>query len=123
MKPGGNIHKSEINMAKNTHYTMASWRVKLGRENEFHQAWKDLRTALHGNPHAPYLGKLLQNTDDPQQFHSFAAWDRLEDIQTARNVPVFQQALQSVRDLCDESHLFTYRVIEEFLEDEPAEVL
>ncbi|RJP72919.1 MAG: hypothetical protein C4524_15390 [Candidatus Zixiibacteriota bacterium] len=109
-------------MPEHKYYTMAQWRVKPGREDEFRRAWKDIGQALSNIRHTPIQGRLLQSTDNPREFHSFATWKSDEDLRAARNEPSVEKAIQRTRDFCEESHLDAFLMTETFYEEELAEV-
>ena len=93
-------------------YTLASWRVTPGREQEFVQAWKGrLADAMLKVPHGSAQGTLLQSTDDAQQFYSFGPWESLEAIKVMRSDQGAQEAIQHLRSLCDEAKTGAYVVV------------
>ena len=69
-------------MENGTPYTLALWRVKEGREEEFVELWKgDLAAYFMGLPNPPgEPGTLIRSVEDPQLFYSFGPWKSLEEL-------------------------------------------
>ncbi len=85
------------------YYTLAAWKVKAGREDEFVRAWsEDLVAGFRSLDRPPVWGRLLRSVDDPQLFYSFGPWERREDILAMRADPRGAGALSRVAALCDE---------------------
>jgi heme-degrading monooxygenase HmoA len=80
-------------MENGTPYTLALWRVKEGKEEEFVLAWKgDLADYFWGLPNPPgELGRLIRSVEDSRLFYSFGSWQSLEDIQEMRSNPALQR--------------------------------
>lgn len=90
-------------MAEPVYYTLARWKVKEGREDEFVGAWSEVLTAgFRSLDRPPVWGKLLRSVDDPRLFYSFGPWERREDIVAMRSDPRGAGALAQVAALCDE---------------------
>lgn len=53
------------------YYTLAPWRVRKGKQDEFVDAWRSLGDSFLSLPNPPGKGTLIQSLDDPQQFYSF----------------------------------------------------
>lgn len=99
------------------YYTHAFWKVKIDRTEEFIAAWKSLgETFLEtgGTSH----GTLIQSLVDPTLFYSFGPWNSLEDMQAMRADARSQEAIQRVRELCDEATPGGYRLVAEMRADE-----
>lgn len=75
-------------------YTLGAWWVKDGKQCEFVEAWKELSRHFGSLPHPPGTGTLLQNLDEPRQFHPFGPW-----------------RIGRLMDLCDEGRPGTFRVV------------
>ncbi len=85
------------------YYTLAVWKVKEGREDEFVRAWSDVLVAgFRSLDHPPVWGKLLRSVEDPRLFYSFGPWERKEDILAMRADPRGGGAIAKVAELCDE---------------------
>ncbi len=92
-------------------YTLAMWQVRPGREAAFVAAWDHLAQTFAGLPAPPEWGTLLQSDADPSLFYSFGPWRRLDDIAAMRSDAGVQEALQRVRDLCENATPGVYRVV------------
>ncbi|HYN88344.1 MAG TPA: antibiotic biosynthesis monooxygenase [Ardenticatenaceae bacterium] len=92
-------------------YTLASWRVHAGQEEEFLRVWREELSAafLRANPTA--RGTLIQSLEDPRQFYSFGPWDSLEQMQVARSDPHVRDAIGKLIALCEEATPGPYRVV------------
>ena len=100
-------------MENGTPYTLALWRVKEGREEEFVQAWKgELADYFLGLPNPPgEPGALIRSVEDPQVFYSFGAWQSLEDIQKMRSDPRTPEMIGKLAALCEEAKPGTFQVV------------
>jgi hypothetical protein len=52
-------------------YTLAMYRVKAGREDEFVAAWNALASTFSALPEPPLWGTLIRHRADPALFYSF----------------------------------------------------
>ncbi len=86
-------------------YTLASWHIQEGHEEEFLRIWKDeLAPAfLTANPKAQ--GTLIQGLDDPRQFYSFGPWESLEQMEAARSDVEVRAGCASVEHIVSSSFL------------------
>ena len=93
------------------YYTLASWHVRKGNEDEFVRRWKeDLATAfMHASPNA--TGTLIQSLEDPLLFYSFGPWASLELMQQARTDPAVGRAIKTLVERCDEAEPSAFRVV------------
>ena len=98
-------------MEGDTAFTLALWRVKEGREEEFVEAWKDLSDYFLDLPNPPGTGTLVRSVEDPQLFYSFGPWRSLEDIQRMRSDPRAPEMIGKVEDLCEEAKPGTFRLV------------
>ena len=100
----------------NVYYTHALWKVKTGKEEEFIAAWKRLGGAflqIGGTSH----GTLIQSLSNTTEFYSFGPWNSLEDIQAMRADQQAQEAINKVKELCDEATPGAYRLVAEIHAD------
>lgn len=98
--------------ASGTAYTLAMWRVKEGKEEEFIEAWKgDLADFFLGLPNPPGPGTLIRSVADAQLFYSFGPWRSLEDIQQMRSDPRTPQMIGKLAALCEEAEPGAFRVV------------
>ena len=99
-------------MEDGTAYTLALWRVKEGREEEFVQAWKgDLADFFLGLPNPAGPGTLIRSVEDPQLFYSFGPWRSLEDIREMRSNPRTPEMIGKLAALCEEAKPGTFQVV------------
>ncbi len=97
-----------------THYTLATWKVKPGREQQFIEAWTNLGNVFTKLKNPPVeKGTLIQSLTEPTLFYSFGPWKKLEDIEAMRQNPEVQEALQKLRELCTEAAPGAYKVVKE----------
>ena len=90
-------------MDEGAYYTLATWKVQEGREDEFVRAWTDILSATFLSLDQPPLwGKLVRSVEDPTLFYSFGPWKRKEDILAMRADPRGSGAIAQVAELCDE---------------------
>ncbi len=89
-------------MNDGVYYTLAAWKVKEGREDDFIRAWSEVLVgAFRSLDRAPVWGKLLRSVDDPRLFYSFGPWERREDVLAMRADPRGSGGLAEVAALCD----------------------
>ena len=92
-------------------YTLASWRIKEGQEQEFLRVWKEeLAPALSSFDPTTH-GTLIQSLEDPRQFYSFGPWNSLEQMQAARADPGARQAIGKLIALCEEAKPGPFQVV------------
>jgi hypothetical protein len=98
-------------MEDGTAYTLALWRVKEGREEEFVEAWKGLSEYFLDLPNPPGTGTLVRSVEDPRLFYSFGPWRSIEDIQQMRSDPRTPGVIGKLVDLCEEARPGTFQVV------------
>ncbi|RPI15529.1 MAG: hypothetical protein EHM58_13980 [Ignavibacteriae bacterium] len=90
------------------------WKIKPGNEEKFRQTWLKLKDMASKLENAPVFAKLIKNTQDPTLLYSFAAWNRMEDIERLRDNPESTNIFQELTSLCTETTpVASYMVIEE----------
>lgn len=82
-------------------YTLASYKVKPGRDMEFMRAWDDLASTFSALPKPPYWGTLIRSRADPTLFYSFGPWENEADVAAMRNNATAVAAFGTIRDVCD----------------------
>lgn len=98
-----------------TYYTLAQWRVREGREDEFVRMWEDdLAATFAGLEHPPLWGRLLRSTQDPRLFYSFGPWRRREDIAAMRSSSRAKEIFQAMAALCEEMHPGEYELLVDY---------
>jgi heme-degrading monooxygenase HmoA len=98
-------------MKDDTAYTLALWRVKEGREEEFVEAWKGLSDYFLALPNPPGTGTLVRSVEDPRLFYSFGPWRSVEDIQTMRSDPRTPEMIGKLTVLCEGAKPGTFRLV------------
>ena len=89
-------------MEKRQLYTLATWKVKSGKEAEFIETWQDFADWTTSNQPGAGKGVLLQNEDIPNHFVSFGPWESAENVVSWRAQSEFQEFLSKARELCEE---------------------
>ena len=93
-------------------YTLAIWRVKEGRVEEFVELWKgDLADFFLGLPNPPGTGTLVRSVEDPLLFYSFGPWKSLDDIREMRSNPQTREVIGRLAALCDEAKPGAFEVV------------
>ena len=93
-------------------YTLAIWRVKEGRVEEFVELWKrDLADFFLGLPNPPVTGTLVRSVEDPLLFYSFGPWNSLDDIREMRSNPQTREVIGRLAALCDEAKPGAFEVV------------
>ncbi len=102
-------------------YTLARWRVRVGREEAFVSAWHELAAFFLLLKAPPRWGTLLRSVEDPQLFYSFGPWPSMETIAAMRAHPSTAGAIAKLTDLCEDAALGTYLVAASAGEGSPVE--
>jgi len=94
-------------------YTSGVWTVKEGREDEFARRWEDSVDKLVLEfPDITF--RLLRDTENPRRFMSSGGqWKNAQQIEAARNLPSFQQAMTDIQDLLEQGEISTYELVVE----------
>jgi heme-degrading monooxygenase HmoA len=92
-------------------YTLASWHVREGQEEEFLRVWQEELAPAFLSVNPTTHGTLIQSLEDPRQFYSFGPWDSLEQMQAARSDPRAREAIGKLISLCDEAKPGPFRVV------------
>ena len=76
--------------------TLGIWVVKAGREDDFARHWEESASNLSLEfPDVTF--RLLRDHDNPQRYVSLGeGWRNLEQIEVARSLPTFQNAMTSI---------------------------
>jgi quinol monooxygenase YgiN len=87
--------------------TSGIWTVKAGREDDFTRRWEESASNLSLEfPDVTF--RLLRDHDDPQRFVSLGeGWRNLEQIEAARSLPAFQDAMSSLWRLLEAGDMST----------------
>jgi heme-degrading monooxygenase HmoA len=77
-------------------YTLGTWQVKPGEEQQFVDAWREMATRTAGDfPGATAV--LLRDRDDPTLFISVGPWESTEQIERWRGSETFSTGVGSIR--------------------------
>lgn len=93
------------------YYTLASWHVRTGAEEEFLRVWRDDLAAAFTRANPQSVAALVQSLEDPQQFYSFGPWRTLEEMEEARTDPDVREAVLRILALCDRAQPQPCRVV------------
>jgi hypothetical protein len=97
------LGKGETMNDRRNAYTLAMWRVREGREEEFVNAWRgELAAFFLGLPNPPQTGTLIRSVEDPRLFYSFGPWRGLGDVREMRSHPRTTEVMGNMRELCEE---------------------
>jgi quinol monooxygenase YgiN len=87
--------------------TSGIWTVKPGREDDFARRWEESASNLSLEfPDVTF--RLLRDHDAPRRFVSLGeGWRNLEQIEAARSLPAFQDAMSSIWRLLEAGDMST----------------
>lgn len=100
-------------------YTLATYRVIPGKEDDFIRTWHDLAATFSGLPHPPLWGALIRSTRDPTLFHSFGPWDHADHVASMRKSPEAQAAFKAIQALCVEMLPGDYELVAHVVPSSP----
>lgn len=94
-------------------YTSGVWIVKEGSEDEFARRWQASADQLALEfPEITF--RLLRDTENRRRFVSVGgAWRSAEQIEAARNLPSFQEAMADIESLLEGGEISTYELVAE----------
>jgi hypothetical protein len=119
LKAGGFISKAHSRMTEA--YTLATYRVRPGMEQDFIHAWEELAATFSTLENPPYWGVLIRSMNDPRLFHSFGPWEDASDVTTMRADPDAQSAFKKLAASCLEMTPGNYELIKRVrVRDEPS---
>ncbi len=87
--------------------TFGIWTVKAGREDDFAHRWEESASKLSLEfPDVTF--RLLHDHDNPQRYVSLGeGWRNLEQVEAARSLPEFQDAMASIWRLLESGDIST----------------
>jgi len=97
---------------KRKRYSIGSWVVKPGREEEFRSAWNDLALWTAESKIGASEGVLVQDTEDPRLFYCLWLFESEEAIDRWRSDIMFRQHMMRMRAYCDSCRPSTVRLVE-----------
>jgi quinol monooxygenase YgiN len=94
-------------------YTSGVWVVKEGREDEFERRWQEGADGLALEfPDVKFM--LLRDRDNPRRFVSLGeGWRNAQQIEEARSLPGFQDAMAATWRVLETGELSTYDLVAE----------
>lgn len=87
-------------------YTSGDWRVKLGRDKEFVEAWRELADWSGAEHDMGGWAKLLRDKEDPGHFRSVGEWTDQKAIERWRASEGFKERFAKIRVLLDDVHIY-----------------
>jgi heme-degrading monooxygenase HmoA len=93
--------------------TLGVWNVKEGREGDFARRWEESSSSLALEfPGVTF--RLLRDHDDPRRFISVGeGWRNLEQIEAARSLPSYQDAMATIWRMLESGDLSTLDLVVE----------
>jgi heme-degrading monooxygenase HmoA len=92
-------------------YTVGTWIVHPGKENEFIREWTRFAQWTGKNIPGSSKGYLLQDDKNPLRFISFGSWSDTEAIQTWRESKEFKNFVGTIQELCSDFQPNTLREV------------
>ncbi len=96
---------------KSSPFTLATYHVKPGEEEDFIERWKKLVDVFSTLENPPFWGTLVRSETNRNLFHSFGPWEKPEDVAAMRSNADAGRAFQAIRELCDELTPDEYEVV------------
>jgi heme-degrading monooxygenase HmoA len=93
--------------------TTGIWVVKQGREDDFARRWEESASSLSLEfPGVTF--RLLRDRENPQRFVSLGeGWRNVEQIEAARSLPSFQDAMAAIWRMLESGELSTLDLVVE----------
>ena len=93
--------------------TAGIWVVKDGREDDFARRWEESASNLSREfPDVTF--RLLRDREDPRRFVSLGeGWRNIEQVETARSLPSFQDAMASIWNVLESGDMSTLDLVVE----------
>ena len=92
-------------------YASGSWVVNRGLEKDFIQRWMEFLQWTRSSTAGLRSAQLIQDSEEPRHFVSFAAWESSEAMKTWRSLPDFAGRLGACRQLCEDFRGSSYTVV------------
>ncbi|MGH2583015.1 MAG: antibiotic biosynthesis monooxygenase family protein [Anaerolineales bacterium] len=92
-------------------FTLGNWTVKPGREQEFIRTWDEFAKWTSQNQPGAGTAHLVQDVDAPNQLISLGPWESTESIAAWRGTQEFATFLANARELCEDIHPRTLKVV------------
>ena len=93
--------------------TSGIWVVKAGREDDFARKWQESADGVSLDfPDVTF--RLLRDREDPRRFVSLGdGWRNVEQIEAARSLPSFQNAMASIWNVLESGDISTLELVVE----------
>ena len=91
-------------------YASGNWVVNPGREQEFIARWMEFLEWTRASSPGLDSARLIQESEDPRHFISFATWDSADAMRVWRSQPEFANKLAACRELCQDFRGSSYTV-------------
>jgi heme-degrading monooxygenase HmoA len=93
--------------------TTGIWVVKEGREDDFSRRWEESASNL-SLEFPGVTSRLLRDRENPRRFVSLGeGWRNTEQVEAARSLPSFQDAMASIWRLIESGDLSTLELVVE----------
>ena len=92
-------------------YTLATYHVSPGREDEFVRRWNELAATFSSLPDPPYWGALIRSLAEPTLFCSFGPWEEARHVEAMRASPDAGEAFRQLHELCTELVAGDYELV------------
>lgn len=83
------------------YYSICTWTIKPGREEEFRTAWNDF-AQWTAESRTASEGVLTMDTEDPRKFYSFWPFESEEAVARWRSDNMFRQHMMRLRAYCED---------------------
>jgi hypothetical protein len=105
-------------MEEYEYYTLGTWKVKPGHQEELLAAWRELNRFFFSLPNPPVENVMIQSTQDETMFYSVGPWRSLDDIKAMRAASDPRRTAWSeiTKVICDQATPGDFRVVERFPE-------
>jgi heme-degrading monooxygenase HmoA len=94
----------------NGFYASGNWIVKHGSQEDFVARWTEFLEWTRERAPGLASAQLIQDSEDPSHFISFAGWESAEAMARWRELPEFATWLAACRALCEDFRGSSYRL-------------
>lgn len=96
---------------KSLPFTLATYRVTPGKEDEFIERWQELADTFSSLAKPPFWGTLIRSQTSRNLFHSFGPWETADDVAAMRSSADTGAAFQAIHEVCEELTPDDYEVV------------
>lgn len=83
-------------------FTSGTWSVIRGKQDEFVARWMEFIEWTHANAPGAESFLLIQSSEEPHRFISFASWENQQAVSAWRERQEFQELLGRCREVCED---------------------